>query len=237
MTNNEAISAVLEGVNRSTDDFPVSRRFVYRELINSRSELIKQELNKRRLINDTSAQTLDCIVLERVDASTCSDCPTGIYILKSDRKIPELIESDFGPAIINFYLGNGTAVSPLSFEDWQARKTRRNQLPGHFGYAFRNQRLFVLDYDDVDELRGSLVGHFVRPEEIIALNKDSEDCPASMKCKPIGDYDFYCPGHIVRRVIEIARSVVLRKLGIPSDESNNAKFDINAKGNQGGNAD
>lgn len=226
MTNNEAISSVLNGVNISTDDFPVRRRFVFRELKNTRNEFVKQELNKFRLQDDASGQTINCLELERVDASTCYGCDSGIYILKSKHELPELIECDYGLAIINVYLPNGISVNPLSFFDWTNRNGRRNKLPGIYGYAIRNKYLHLLGYEDVDSLFLTVVGHFTNPEDVDKLNLETEEVD-SANCIGLGDREFYCPGHISRRVIETTRGVVFRKLGIPLDNSNNSKFDPN----------
>ena len=225
MTNGEAISSVFSGAGRSSDDFPIRRRFVYRELKFARAELIKQELNKGNLYDEFSSQTIDCLKLERVDASSCFKCETGIFILRSVDEIPDLIQCDSGSAITGLYMQNGAVINPLSFDDWQFRKERRNKLPGTFGYALRNKRLFLLDYDDVDEIDIIFSGHFVSPEDVIRINNLKEGCPKDAACQSIADMDFSCPGHLERRVIEITRAVIFRRLGIPEDTTNNAKSD------------
>lgn len=225
MTIGEAISSVFSGAGRSSDDFPIRRRFVYRELKFARNELIKQELNKGNLYDEFSSQTIECLKLERVDASSCFRCDSGIYILRSVNELPDIIQCDSGPAITGLYMQNGAIINPLSFDDWQFRKERRNRLPGAFGYALRNRHLFLLDYDDVDEIDVVFSAHFTSPEDIDKINSEREDCPKDAKCKSIADMDFHCPGHLERRVIEITRAVIFRKLGIPEDNNNNAKSD------------
>jgi hypothetical protein len=226
MTINEAIYQVLEGMNISTDDFPASKRFVYGELLSTRSELIKQELNKNVLLDSGSMQSVQCFKLIRTDASVCPDCTSGDYVLQSVEDVPEALEYKSGRAIF-VYLMNGVPVNKLDKDLIAVRHRRRYKLPGSFGYIIRNRKLIIIGYDDIDELDVSLEGHFEKPELVASMN-ESESCDDD-KCKPAFEYEFICPGHIERRVIEIAKLSVGRKLGIPSDNSNNAQFDPNVK--------
>lgn len=223
MTIIQAIYQVLEGTGLSSDDFPVRKRFVYNELRTTSNELVKQELNKYRLWDGSSAQTLTCVPFKRVDSSSCSDCPTGRYFLQSD-VIPQFIESDFGIAITNVYFLNGMAIPQIRREDWNHMGKRRFNLPDSMGFFLINGKVCVVGYD-ADEVALDLEGFFESPEQIEMLNLNNADCAENQKCKPIFELDFKCPGHLQRRVIEIVRSVVFRKLGIPLDDNNNAKFD------------
>src|SRR4249919_3795342 len=94
MTNNEAIYAVLDGTGLSTDDFPVSKRFVYNELKNARTELIKQELNKNMLFDSASLQTIESVKYERSEINKY-----GSFGLKSIIPIPKTIEYTNGIAL------------------------------------------------------------------------------------------------------------------------------------------
>lgn len=229
MTIAESISSVFSGTGKSTDDFPIRRRFVYRELKIARSELIRQDLNKNRMLDGSISQTIDCFILERVDAASCYGCESGIFILKSKDPLPELIQFDSGSAVTAITLMNGVKVNYMSFADWQNRKSRTVTLPGHFGYDIRDGHLFILGYEDIDELVVSVSGFFEDPEQIIKLNNAASDCSNEKGCLAIPDMEFVCPGHLLRRIIEITRSVVLRRLGIPSDDNNNAKSEVNAQ--------
>jgi len=228
MTIAEGIYAVLDGTGYSTDDFPIRKRFVYNELKVGYRELIKQELNKMRLWDGTAAQTLLCLELEERDASACFDAPTGLKVLRSKKPLPAVIESEVGIGITNVYLLNGVALEKMTKEDWTRRCSRRYRLPDLVGYFLVNDFLNVVGYDS-PELLVDVEGFYEDPEVVEAANQQHADCTADQKCKPAYELEFFCPGHLQRRVIEIARSVVFRKLGIPLDESNNAKFDPNSQ--------
>lgn len=223
MTINEAIYAVFEGVGISSDDFPVRKRFVYGELKRARNELIKQELNKTRLISGESAQTLLCFPLVRTDASFCTDCDTGNYVLRSKEKLPKMVDSDFG-LFLEVYLQNGVSIPKIMRSEHLSNKKRRYQLPGSYGFMLVNDYLVVVDYEDVDELLVDVSSYFNEPEKISQMNKAFDDsCTSEEKCAPVYSYAFDCPEYISRRVIELARAVVLRRLGISLDNDNNAK--------------
>jgi hypothetical protein len=226
MTINEFIYQVLDAVNISTDDFPMSKRFIYACGKSARSELIKQELNKNILLDNGSLQTIVKVKMERTETTELS----GIYVLRSDIKIPKVIEYKRGPAVF-VYMMNGKQVSIVQKEVIHGRKDRRFPMIGFYGGYLQNDYLFIAGYDDVDEIDVSVDGHFTDPEEIIALNlQNDENCED--KCISITEYDFICPAHIERRVIELAASIALRKLQIPEDKSNNSQFDPNVKSSQ-----
>lgn len=230
MTINEAIYSVFEGAGISTDDFPVRKRFVYRELRNARTELIKQELNKNKLLTADTAQSLICFPLERADASTCLDCQTGLFVLRSKDKVPKMIESDFG-VFVEVYLQNGVMIPKIMRSDWLANLKRRYQLPNFSGCMFINEHIIIVGYEDIDELIVDVSGYFDQPEEVHRLNRKHDDnCAITDKCLPLYEYPFECPGYLSRRVIEIARAVVFRRMGIPLDQDNNAKSDSYVQG-------
>lgn len=219
----EAIYSVLEGTGISSDDFSVRKRFVYRELKIARNELIRQDLNNGNLLDGDTAQTLHCFPLERVDAAQCLDCESGIYVLRSKKPLPALVEYE-GGIFLEVFLLNGVAIPKIARSDWQSQKKRRFKLPGFYGYMLVNNYVLIVDYEDIDELLIDALAFFKNPEDIGAWNRQLENCEED-SCDPIDMYEFECPGHLERRVIEIARSVVFRKLGIPLDTNNNTKQD------------
>lgn len=226
MKISEAIAAVFEGTGKSSDDYPVRKRFVYNELKNAYKELVRQDMNEYRMWDGANAQTLECIRLVRTDAASCLNCESGIFMLRSETPIPEIIETDYGPALTNVFLMNGRSVEKYNDRSSAVRDlNRRYRLPDSFGYLLVNRYICVLNYDDVDELIVNAEGFYGDPESIYSSNSTNQGCSTEQACLPVYEYDFSCPGHLLRRVIEITRLVVFRKLGIPLDLVNNAKPD------------
>lgn len=221
MTINQVIYQVLDGTGLSTDDFPVSKRFAYNEIKEARTELIKQELNKNVLFDNASLQTIENVLFERAEENKY-----GVFSLRSKDPIPEAIEYATGIAIY-VYLLNGRRLDLIDPSTIVNRDRKRFKLSQHVGYYFRNKRICITGYDDVDELEGFVEGHFKDPE-VIRMSNTAGMCK-NEKCLPVYEYDFDCPGHIERRVIEIAKNSVMRKLQVPTDNSNNSQFDSNVK--------
>lgn len=229
MTIAQSISAVLDGSGRNSDDYSVRKRFVYNELKNAYKELVRQDLNKYRLWDGSSSQTMECVELERVDAASCFNCESGIYILKSKKPLPDLLETDFGIALTGVYFLNGKSIERTSKLSLSRNKVTRYSKEPEVGYLLTNKHIHVVNYDDVDELLLNVEGFFEEPEIVYEYNRHNSDCDAEDLCKAIYEEDFGCPGHLLRRVIEMTRSVVFRKLGIPIDTNNNAKSDLNGQ--------
>lgn len=229
MSIEEAISAVFSGTGKSSDDFPIRKRFVYNELKNAYRELIRQDLNKGRLWDGSSAQTLECLELERTDMASCLNCDSGNYFLLSKEILPELLETDSGVAITGVYLLNGVPLSKIDRSSIERRKRRRYQRKEDIGFLFINRKLAVVGFDDVDELMVDVEGFYGEPEQVFSFNQKHGNCDKDELCKPIYKAEFGCPGYLLRRVIEIVRDVVFRRLGVPIDRINNAKSDINVE--------
>jgi hypothetical protein len=177
------------------------------------------------MLDSGSGQTLECVVLKRTDLSTCVDCETGINILRSEKPVPKALETDFGLAYLNASFQNGVSIDFIDKTYWQTKKKRRYSLSS-CGCYLVNEHICLVDYEDIDEVLINIDGHFENPEEVTRLNLlNNPDCTSDQLCLPIYDLEFQCPGHIIRRALEIVRTVVFRKLGIPLDTSNNSKFD------------
>jgi hypothetical protein len=214
----EFISNVFEGVNASTDDLGISRRWVYNEARPVRAELIKQEFNKNRLYDGAQAQPLESFELQPYDMATYP-------VLRSVNKMPKIIECDTGLALDNLYTKSGKTIILTDKTTWLSKKGRRfSRNCDSYGFVWDGY-LYVDGFSDLDSLLVDLPGYFDDPVSVGILNDYLSD-PTNNLCKAAYEYDFFIPAHIERRVIEIVRSVVLRKLGIPTDIENNDKSDV-----------
>ena len=221
------ISQVFDGTNISSDDAPVSRRFVYNELLPTRSELIKQELNKNRLLDGSFAQTIEGFRLVEMDISQRSDFKT-MNVLVSEKPIPQLIEYNGGYALTQAYTMSGRDIIMTSKSTFMEKISRRYN-PSNAIYGFFDKgKLVVSGLEDLSEVLVDLVGYFRDPISAQALSSKECSGTENAKCKPVYEYDLFMPSHIQRRVVEVVRNVVFRKLSIPLDNSNNSLSDIQA---------
>lgn len=218
MIINSAIASIVESVSDYTDDFSLSKRFIYNELINTRSELIKQELNKKRLFDSSYAQSLSNFKFTLPETDTFA---RHNKLLVSDEIPSKLIEWDQGLSIW-VYDQLGDLIIFTDKITWKNKINRRYQpnIPLIF---MENNRLYLYGYGDLDEIDLDTTGYFYDPYLVEKYNdSDNDGCTI---CKAAYEYDLALPEHIGRRTIEIVRNVVLRKLNIPQDDENNSILD------------
>ena len=177
-----------------------------------------------RMLEDGSTQTLEAVRLLRQDVGVVVRELSGIYLLRSVEPLPRALEADFGQAYLYVHFLNGREIEPVGKDTWIKQQKRRYSLPGFCGYFIQNHHLCVVNYDDVDELYVNVDGHFEAPEVVSRHNLGVRGSCKS-ECIPTYELPFDCPGHILRRTIEMVRPVVLRRLGLPLDTSNNTKND------------
>lgn len=211
----------------------MSNRYIFNVLKSARSELIKQESEKKRLWNSYSTQALTCFRLIPVDISeccpdgSCKDLGTGYQILRSEIKLPTLIDTVHGKIITGVYDLFHNEIEKTTIKDWNITRKRRFRLPNKPKYFIRNDYLYVVDMeaDEYDEFSVVVEGIFEETDKVEKLNicSNGED----MTCKSALDYEFSCPGYLERRVFLLTGEEVARKLSIPKDEYNNAKEDLN----------
>lgn len=225
MTIKTAIASTIEGVMDYTDDIGISKRFIYNELLLNRSELTKQELNKKRLFDASFAQTIEGFTLSRSDISGQLNY-NHTPVLISDVLIPKVIENETGPTIWVFNM-LGEPIILTDKTSWLKRKKRRFQNNDPIAFIDKD-RLVVDGFQDLEELRIDLTAYYYDPIVVAKYNSmySKDDCESS-NCKPVYEYEFSCTEHIGRRCIEMARAVILRKLGIPEDIENNSILDKN----------
>ncbi len=68
-------------------------RHIYNGIVNARSTVLKQQLNKRQTVNESCYQYLECIDLEKAPRHECPIGKCPFEILKSKRRLPRIISS------------------------------------------------------------------------------------------------------------------------------------------------
>lgn len=218
------ISQVYDGTGVSSDDTQISKRFIYNELLPTRAELIKQELNKDRLLDGSLAQGVSGFKLMRGDISqTTKYNTTEVFISELD--VPQLIEYDKGLALFSVYTMMGKHIVMTDKKTWY-NKIHRRHVKADSVYGFIDKGKLVIDgFGDLMELEVDLQGFFYDPVAAGMLSNDGSCSNEEGNCKPAYEYEVSLPGHIARRTIEIVRQVVFRVLGVPLDNSNDSMSD------------
>lgn len=223
-TINEIIYKVRKGIRATSDDSKLTDRFIYAILKDKRSKYIRQELNKKRLFKSMEFQSLDCVDLTFVDASTCCNIKTGIKIQKSKIEIPEVIDTT-----------NGLAISGVYSLDGQVRLniTTRNNFISKLSRKFKsndNQAFFegnTLYCMPVEQGAVKIMAIFENPEEVQVLNLkkcQKDDCsPKDDVCISYLDMEFPVPKYLEDTIVEDAINFLLQSyFKINPDRSNDS---------------
>lgn len=80
------------GKPADSDDDNVDHRLLYFWIKNTRAQLIRQDIEKTRSISSNIRQSLGCVDVSLVDASTCCNIKTNCKVFKTDVRIPQPIE-------------------------------------------------------------------------------------------------------------------------------------------------
>lgn len=149
MNINEFISQVRSSNKYIFDDNLISDRQIFNTGRTIASVLIKQEVNKRRLLNSDNVFTpIECLDLKLVDLTECGidSCNKG---RRSLNPLPELEEGIFGYTIQGVYnLDNSEEVFPTTIREFiNLDKLRRK--PNKQYYMIKNKYLYILNPDIV----------------------------------------------------------------------------------------
>lgn len=217
MTIEEAISRVFEGLNVSSDDSTIRKRFVLSVLKSVRSELIRQETNKNSLWSSASAQILSPICARLDTISESKDYKASTLVYKSCIKIPEIVDTKYGKVIQGVYFNNGSRLDLIEYADYEGSRKVRHSLK-RCKCFIRNRHLYIINYIGGEEIEVYMEAIFNDPELIERMNPDN----ANMY---IGNMQFYCPSYLERRLFDMAIYEVGRKYGIRADTINNSRDD------------
>lgn len=149
MNINEFISQVRSSNKYIFDDNLISDRQIFNTGRTIASMLIKQEVNKRRLLNSDNVFTpIECLDLKLVDLTECGvdSCNKG---RRSMNQLPELEEGIFGYTIQGVYnIDNSEEIYPTTIREFiNLDKLRRK--PNKLYYMIKNKYLYILNPDIV----------------------------------------------------------------------------------------
>ena|SRR4030042_639563 len=128
-----------------------------------RGLLIKQDLDKGKIVNSDYVQEIQCVKLIVVDKSEDSTIQTGRFLVRSELKIPKTIDLNFrsGFTYIGTLDGREIDFVPQSRVRWQKEKFYTQNSPLSY---LKNEYIYV-DNDHVIEYI-SLRGIFEQPQEV-----------------------------------------------------------------------
>ena len=222
-TNKEFVSRIVNDLRAVNKDRNISRRHVLHIGKEKAAFLIAQKWDELTLNKEEGLVThINCVEFESIDVKRCDIFEFKLCrsLMKSVKKIPELIYGKNGPAILHVTTVDGEKqyqyINPREFNSISKRK-----------YTIKEKRYFYIKD-----------GHVYLPNSdtelldlsIISLNKkESDKCSTcgdssskETKCKSIWDYEFVCPD----RFYDLVAKDTLQELasiwrGTPEDNNPN----------------
>ena len=208
-----------------SDDNDIDIRQIKFWIRNQRSLWLRNELNRKRTIDEEVIQTI-CADIEEVDASDCCDITINCSILRSKKKIPKTIELHNKNAIVRVGPVNkkGKPFSYIGYErvPWVGNG-RFNQ---HLLYAFLyNEYIHVLTNNSAYQDLKTIVirGVFEDPIEVSAFTDcDDQPCYTDDDAYPLKSW--MIPA--LKEAILKSNLMIEAQAESQGDDSNNAASDV-----------
>jgi hypothetical protein len=203
-----------------SDDDEISLRQVGFWVDNIRSILLRQQTTKGQTLNSDVIQTISCLEVEEIDASYCPVEVVGCTILRSKKRIPNTIETEFKNLI--------TKVSSPSIKSLSFSEINVNRIPyidfSKVGkklvkYFIHDRYIYLLSNVLYDKITVS--GVFQFPEEL----KEYLSCTG----EPCYTDDSYYP--MSNHMVELIKKMVIENnirlfTTLPADVLNNANGEM-----------
>lgn len=220
----EAIARAKKDVGVSSDDSTIGSRYVYSILKSVRSELLRQEIEKKgNAWANFPMQTLSKFELSRIDIAESDEYTAGESLLKSVLPFPELLDTKQGKVLSGVFLPNGLRFDLTTYTAWRDSKDRRfkSDIPKFF---IRQGYFYAANYNgDTSKIYVDIDGLYENPEEVDALNDKSCN---NTQCIYYPDLPFYLPQYLEGRFFRIVKDDISWSLQIPKDNTNNGMDDI-----------
>ena len=222
-TYNEYIYDIIEGLrnNYISDDVNISNLNVGFHLSSQRATWLRNEFNKPgRVIDSQVVQTL-CAKLIPVSASECDCVELDCFVLRTEQKIPKLLELHSGPALIRVGPVNITNQKFNFVPQEQAILSASNKYTKNSVYLFLyNSYLYMItnntSYQTLEYL--SIKGVFDNPLDLQNFTCNNESCFTLDSEYPL---PFWMYSYVRELVIQQFKPRSL------SDTANDAKEDVN----------
>lgn len=147
MTIGEVISRIKSSNKYLFDDNLISDRFVYSIAKSTASLLVKQEINKRKLLNSDNVFTaIECLNLIETDLNECgiNSCNK---VRRSKDPLPKLEEGLFNYTIQGVYnIDNSEEIYFITTREY-INLSKLRFKPNKIYYTIKNGHLYVLDRD------------------------------------------------------------------------------------------
>lgn len=225
MTIEQAIAKARKDVGVSSDDTSIGKRYVYAILKDIRTELIRQEVEKKGIWPGFPMQTLRRFKMVPIDLGEIEEFVSGNRGYKSVLPFPDIVDTKEGKIFTGIILPTLQGVDLVTLGQWINNKNRRYNAHTISAF-FRNNYLYIVDYPiEAESIDVDVDAVFEDPEEVERLNQENCSTQAAKQCVYYPSLEFYMPQYLNGRFFRIVRQELAMTLGIPLDNTNDGKAD------------
>lgn len=221
---NQLIYDVREAISQLQDDSEISDRYIMYLYGLKRSKYLRQDLNNlQKTVDLTILQTL-CLELEEVNVNECGlnlDCET---IIRTKQPLPKLLELHLKSAIISVK-PTGRLNIPFNFVTkeraiFSKHSPFKNSI---FAFLDNDNHIYLISESESSKLIEciTVTGIFDDPLELENYTNCC-GCNDKPKCFDFDNSEYPIQSHHVDAIREEIVKMLLRKLQIPEDRTNNA---------------
>lgn len=179
----DLLSLVTHG--EVTDDNSLSLLQLEFWVATTRAELIRQSYNKGQSINSDVAQTISCLKVIQIDASECPCEITGCTILRTEREVPTMVETNQMNLLMQVS-SNLIGSKPFTIIPYSRAAYINKSKFGKLGTKvfLHNRYLYILTDTYIESI--NVTGVFNDPKELAAYKSCSgEPCYSEDSYYPI----------------------------------------------------
>jgi hypothetical protein len=226
-TYNEIAYDIIELLknNQISDDVDISLEHVLYHVNNQRALWLRNEYNKPgRKIDQHLVQDLGCLKIIEVDAAECCSISTDCIALRTEKKIPALIELHSGPALQRVGPINKFALPYPVVTGVVATFNGHNKYTKHMLQAvFMNDYIYLIIKDPA---LANL--EYINVRAIVANPADMAQFKCDLNGTACFSYDDEYP--INNWMIPYVKEQIIQQFGmsiqLPKDNDNNAKDNL-----------
>lgn len=212
MTNNEAVSKIINSFKLLNKDERISRRYVLRLLRDSAKNLISQKLLDRTISEEQNLYSkVDCFEFEKVEVVSCPiiEFRKCSVLMRSKKPLPELVFSRNGASIKEVVSVDDLTEIYLTTPDQYRRDRKRKYYHSTDTYLYidTNNYAYIVD-KEIYAVNITILT--IKTDEI----EEASAC-SNISCKSGYDYPFIVPDKlwntVYTEVLQILGNTYTRK--------------------------
>lgn len=226
LTNGEFASRIVNDLNALNKDAHISRRWLLSIGRTKAESYVAQRWDDGSLLSDRNLITdIKCVEMIYLPIIECCniDIPRCEMVMRSKHRIPGLIFSNLGPAILTV-----SNIDNTFFYKYADIKTIRNQAKRVYGnknkFYFISDRYLYIVNDFIISVNISLFTTKKREASLLSNNCNYDD-----RCKSEWEFPFVCPIKLIEYIAAETVKEAITKIQVPTDENPNMDLNIKSK--------